>query len=296
MERQGRFFFFLLPYQGFPCCFGWWTWSLVETKNITCTHAETETESQSLRLRAGQCAFKLVWHSIFYILFLVANDFFFRMRQHVFLNNHLWNCDDELIGGGGNFTTLTDSDSRFWGLQICSLVWKCREKRRCEWRNWHESISVPWSQEKNCRKSWHMWCSSLSGVIQKTHGISQERYRGKQAQGLSLSPHWGSPFSPVFLKLELLCLTFLCQLGWWTLLQSVQLEFFFFCVFHRCVLPCFSHVSDSYFFLDLLVVSIDVAILCVEFFGEAGTPPAIGSDMNDENLGWTGHTICLWFN
>ena len=228
-------------------------------------------------------------------------------RQHFFFSDEaacffkqsslkLWRRIDR--GGGGNFTTLTDSDSRFWGLQICSLVWKCREKRRCEWRNWHESISVPWSQEKNCRKSWHMWCSSLSGVIQKTHGISQERYRGKQAQGLSLSPHWGSPFSPVFLKLELLCLTFLCQLGWWTLLQSVQLDFFFLCVFHRCVLPCFSHVSDSYFFLDLLVVSIDVAILCVEFFGEAGTPLPLGatSDMNDETLGWAGHTICLWFN
>lgn len=33
-----------------------------------------------------------------------------------------------------------------------------------------------------------------------------------------------------------------------------------------------THFSGSYFFLDLLVVSIDVAILCVEFFGEAKNP------------------------
>lgn len=113
---KGKVVFFLpLPYQGFPWCFGWWTWSLVERQNITntCTHAETETESPSLRMRAGQCTFQ--W----------CLQWFFSDEAALKKNNHLWicDCDAELIKDNLK-TTLTDSDSPlrpanlFFGVEV----------------------------------------------------------------------------------------------------------------------------------------------------------------------------------
>lgn len=118
---KGKFFFFLpLPYQGFPWRFGWWTWSLVERQNITntCTHAETETDSPSLRMRAGQCTFQ--WCDI-----PVLGLQWFFSDEAALKKKHLWicDCDAELIKHKLK-TTLTDSDSPlrpanlFFGVEV----------------------------------------------------------------------------------------------------------------------------------------------------------------------------------
>lgn len=190
---KGKFFFFLpLPYQGFPWRFGWWTWSLVERQNITntCTHAETETDSPSLRMRAGQCTFQWCDIPVLGLQWFFSDEAALKKNTFGFATvTPNWSSI--------NWKQLWQIQIRHLGLQICSLVWKYRVKRRCEWRNWHESISVPW-RKSNMNFQGPSW---LEG------GRWWFKIHGDFSSHLELARFIFVPQVFLFLVMQLLCLT-----------------------------------------------------------------------------------------